>query len=99
MIQETLRIHPNTGTILERKVPREGAVIDDCQLPGGTIVGVNAWVLHRKKSIFGEDVDVFRPERWLEATEEKRLEMNRHLFTVGDLEAAFMMSRYNVTPY
>ena len=86
MLQETLRIHPNTGLILERTVPRQGAVIDGYNLPGGTIVGVNVWVLHRNESIFGKDVDVFRPERWFEASEEKRLEMNRHLFSVRSLD-------------
>jgi len=31
-----------------------------------TVVGANAWVMHRNKEIYGEDADVFRPERWLE---------------------------------
>ncbi|KAK7702347.1 hypothetical protein SLS64_009639 [Diaporthe eres] len=31
----------------------------------GTIVGCSAWVYHRNKSIFGEDADVYRPERSL----------------------------------
>jgi cytochrome P450 len=84
VIQEALRIHPNTGTIIERKAPSEGVVIDGYSIPGGTTVGVNAWVLHRNKDIFGADVDKFRPERWLEASEEKRLEMSRYLFSVSD---------------
>jgi len=83
VIQETLRIHPNTGTIIERKVPAGGATIDGYYLPEGTTVGVNAWVLHRNKDIYGNDAEVFRPERWLEATSEKRAEMSRCLFTVG----------------
>lgn len=28
-------------------------------------MGVNAWVVHRDASIFGDDVEAFRPERWL----------------------------------
>ncbi|KAI1463443.1 benzoate 4-monooxygenase cytochrome P450 [Daldinia caldariorum] len=83
VIQETLRIHPNTGTIIERKAPREGVIIDGYQIPGGTTVGVNAWVLHQNKNVYGEDVDQFRPERWIEATEEKGLEMSRCLFSFG----------------
>lgn len=31
----------------------------------------------RKSAVFGKDTDVFRPERWLEATEDQRSEM-RH---------------------
>ena len=34
-------------------------------VPGGTIVGVNPWVLQRNREVFGEDVDVYRPERCL----------------------------------
>ena len=31
-----------------------------------TVVGINAYVIQRDKSIFGEDADGFRPERWFE---------------------------------
>jgi len=30
-----------------------------------TVVGVNPWVVHRNREVFGEDVESFRPERWL----------------------------------
>lgn len=82
VILETLRVHPNTGTIIERTVPDEGAMIDGYFIPGRTIVGVNAWVLHRSE-LFGHDTDMFRPERWLDATQEAKLEMSRHLFSVS----------------
>lgn len=83
MIQETLRVHPNTGTIIERLTPQPGASIDNYYVPGGTIVGVNAWVLHRNEQIFGKDVDEYRPERWIDATDAEKLEMNRNLFSVS----------------
>ena len=31
-----------------------------------TIVGTNAWVLHRNKQVYGDDAEAFRPERWIE---------------------------------
>ena len=83
VIQETLRIHPNTGTIIERKVPEKGALIDGYYIPGGTIVGINAWVLHRNEQVYGKDIDAFRPERWLDATQDQKLEMSRNLFSVS----------------
>ena len=83
VISETLRYHPNTSTIIERVVPQGGATIDGYALPERTVVGVNAWILHFNTQIFGNDAHVFRPERWLEASEEKRAEMTRHIFTVG----------------
>ncbi|THV48370.1 hypothetical protein BGAL_0252g00020 [Botrytis galanthina] len=83
VIHEALRIHANTGTILERVVPPEGAEIDGYQIPGGTIVGVNAWVIHRNTDIFGKDVDSFRPERWIEATNDNLGDMKRNMFSFG----------------
>lgn len=46
-------------------------------------MGVSAWVIHRNKGIYGEDVDVFRPERWLDEDEEKVKTMNRFLSQFG----------------
>ena len=34
-------------------------------LPEGTVVGCNAWTVHRDKNIYGADADDFRPERWM----------------------------------
>jgi cytochrome P450 len=64
-IKEAFRLHPAAGLPLERVVPPQGAEIAGTFVKGGTIVGCSAWVIHRRKEIFGEDVDVFRPERWL----------------------------------
>jgi len=30
----------------------------------GTLVAYSLWTMHRRKDYFGEDVEVFRPERW-----------------------------------
>jgi cytochrome P450 len=46
----------------------------------GTIVGVNPWVMHRDQEVFGEDVETFRPERWLERD---RSDMDRFFFAFG----------------
>nr|AVY05537.1 cytochrome P450 monooxygenase [Nodulisporium sp.] len=83
VINESLRIHGNLGLINERVTPTEGAIIDGYRIPGGTIVGVNPWVIHRNTDIYGEDVDVFRPERWLDAPEATIDNMKRNLFSFG----------------
>ncbi len=60
-------------------VPPEGDTISGFYVPGGTAVGHNMVALTRKEAIFGHDVDVFRPERFLECSEESKLEMDRAL--------------------
>ncbi|CAG8900566.1 unnamed protein product [Penicillium egyptiacum] len=83
VINESLRIHGNLGLINERVTPPEGARIDGYHIPGGTIVGINPWVIHRNTEIFGEDVETFRPERWLDGPEDRIQEMKRNLFSFG----------------
>ena len=61
-----MRLHPVTGFILERHVPPGGTTLCSTYLPAGTVVGVNAWAIHRDKSIYGDDANAFRPERWLQ---------------------------------
>ncbi|KAF2149936.1 cytochrome P450 oxidoreductase [Myriangium duriaei CBS 260.36] len=83
VIQESFRMHPAAGLILERITPPQGITICGEFVPGGVIVGCNAWVLHRRPEIFGEDVDSFRPERWLEASPSQLKEMKATMFQFG----------------
>ncbi|KAL2874988.1 hypothetical protein SGCOL_009831 [Colletotrichum sp. CLE4] len=89
-IKEAFRMHPAAGLPLERIVPDQGAEIAGHFVKGGTIVGCSAWIIHRRPEIWGDDVDTYRPERWLPeegkdaAAEEKRIkEMNGHMFQFG----------------
>ncbi|KAK5058837.1 hypothetical protein LTR84_011101 [Exophiala bonariae] len=81
-IKEGLRMHPATGLPLARVVPNGGATICGRHFPEGTVVGVNTWVAHQNKSVFGQDADVFRPERWLESPE-KASAMERYFMAFG----------------
>ncbi|CAK4033845.1 Pisatin demethylase [Lecanosticta acicola] len=83
VIQESFRMHPAPGLILERVVPPQGIDILGERIPGGTIVGCNAWVVHRRPEVFGNDVDNFRPERWLEARPDQLREMKAAMFQFG----------------
>lgn len=75
-----MRLHPVTGFILERHVPSGGTTLCSTYLPAGTVVGINAWAIHQDKSIYGDDADAFRPERWLQESyflhEEPKKEVN-----------------------
>ncbi|OBT75484.1 hypothetical protein VF21_04908 [Pseudogymnoascus sp. 05NY08] len=83
VIQESLRMHPAVGLTLERIVPAQGLKVNGHFIPPGTIVGATAWAVHAKESIFGAQPLEYRPERWLEVSDEKRAEMNNALFSFG----------------
>jgi cytochrome P450 len=82
VIKEAMRLHPSTGLIMERHVPSEGAIICGKKIPAGTVVGINAWVVHRNPEVF-EDPDSFTPERWLNSSSEKLKEMEQSFFVFG----------------
>ncbi|KAH7371279.1 cytochrome P450 [Pyrenochaeta sp. MPI-SDFR-AT-0127] len=78
--KEGMRLHPSIALTLPRHVPRDGRVIAGEWFPEGTRVGVNAAVVQRDKSVFGEDADEFVPERWLD---ENAVRMERYLLHFG----------------
>ncbi|KAF4552638.1 Cytochrome P450-like protein 11 [Elsinoe fawcettii] len=84
-IKEGLRMYPPVTGLLAKQVPPEGATIDGKFAPPGTWIGQNSWGMQRRKDIYGVDVDVFRPERWLarDASEAERARVSRMTETVG----------------
>ena len=82
VIKEGTRLHPSVGLLLERHVPSNGAQICGRHIPAGTVVGINAWVVHRDPAVFPKP-DKFEPERWINSPEEHLKEMNRAYFAFG----------------
>lgn len=82
-IKESMRIHPALGQILPRIVPAGGVHLCGKYIPGGTEVGCNAWTVHRDRAVFGDDVDDWIPERWLDPDEQKLKDMERYNFVFG----------------
>jgi cytochrome P450 len=81
-IKEAGRIHPPFGLPLERIVPEGGVEVCGEFLPEGTIVGMNAWVVHRDEETFGPDADSWQPDRWLGKDEAAVKKMENSLLTV-----------------
>ncbi|KAI0112223.1 cytochrome P450 [Nemania sp. FL0031] len=77
VVREGLRFNPPSTGLFSKQVPAEGDTFDGRFLPGGTRVAVNIIAIQRSKEVFGQDADVFRPERWLEASSEKHREMSQ----------------------
>ena len=68
VVREGMRMHPGVGMLLERYVPQTGLTLPDGGfVPPGTAVGINPYVAGRNRSVYGDDADAFRPERWLRA--------------------------------
>jgi cytochrome P450 len=61
---------------LTKVVNPGGETIKGRFVPGGTGIGHCGWGIQRNE-VFGADVDVFRPERWIEASDEQKHEMER----------------------
>ncbi|KAI3401675.1 hypothetical protein diail_9339 [Diaporthe ilicicola] len=79
-IKEALRIHPGVQLTMGRVVPAEGLELCGKFIPEGYWVGMNPAVIHFDKSVFGEDADDFRPERWLGPD---AATMDRHMLAFG----------------
>lgn len=69
-------------------MPPEGETIEGLFVPGNTTVYVNWIAMLLRKDIFGDDAEMFRPERYLECSKEKRVELERNA------EMAFGAGRY-----
>lgn len=76
-IQEGLRVWPPVASLIYKVTPPQGDTYNGQYIPGGTNIAYSAWALHRSKSMYGADADLFRPERWLEAQGERLQAMNR----------------------
>lgn len=91
VIREGMRVHPPVVNLFSRVAPKGGdaVTLDGTHyfIPGGTMIGYSAWSMHRdNKTVYGEDAEVFRPERWLldESIPEEKEKLSR-MYKVNDM--------------
>ncbi len=84
-INEALRLHPPFCLPLERVVPAGGVTMCGQYFAEGTVLGMNPYVVNRHRPTFGEDVDSWRPERWLGHDEDHRRKLEQSIMTVSCL--------------
>lgn len=83
VVREGLRLAMANPSRLPRVVPPTGWTFGDCTIAAGTVVGCSAYELHFNPDTFPEP-RLFRPERWTETKDERRLEvMNREFIPFG----------------
>lgn len=64
IVFETLRLFPPLGLIVNRITTRNVVLGNGIFIPKGVYVGYNNFGTQRDPNYWGEDADVFRPERW-----------------------------------
>ncbi|KAL9606638.1 MAG: hypothetical protein Q9179_000224 [Wetmoreana sp. 5 TL-2023] len=80
VLNESLRLHPvvpgnNRQAVTDTVIPLGGGEDGKSPVfvPKGTIVDYMVYAMHRRKDLFGEDAEEFRPERWLNEGNKKGL--------------------------
>ncbi|KAH8824005.1 cytochrome P450 [Flagelloscypha sp. PMI_526] len=73
-IKEALRLLSTVPAGLPREVPSGGFIVHGQHFVEGTTLSVPSKVLNHDATIWGEDVEVFRPERWLEPESKEKTE-------------------------
>ncbi|KAI0413510.1 pisatin demethylase [Xylaria grammica] len=77
VIYEGLRMRAPVPGLNPKAVPPEGDTMHGKFIPGGTAIGMNTASLFASTANFGDDAALFRPERFTEANEQKRTEMEK----------------------
>jgi len=79
VIKEVLRLFPIVAVQAPRCVPKGGDTIAGYFFREGLIVGSNPWSTRTSTKYFGDDADVFRPERFLGDGEETKRNEYYHM--------------------
>lgn len=79
VIREVLRIHPPAIATMEKQLGNEDDILPDGRvIPARTIIALSLRTILRDPEVFGEDAEIFRPDRWLEdVSEEQRRKMDQ----------------------
>jgi len=83
-IDEGMRLHSTSALGLPRIVTAAGGVyFEGKHFPMGTVLSVPSYTLHHDIDIWGEDVEVFDPDRWLPECLTQRQKMAFNPFSHG----------------
>ncbi|KAE8159764.1 cytochrome P450 [Aspergillus tamarii] len=81
-IRESFRLTP-TIPLFPRKAQDGGLTYKGTYIPEGTAVASSPWITMKSTALYGQDAAVYRPERWLEASQETLKQWDRYEFHWG----------------
>ncbi|KAF3035372.1 hypothetical protein E8E11_000469 [Didymella keratinophila] len=82
--KEAARIWPSFQVTMPRYAPAQGLQLPNgFFVPEGYRVGMSPFVVQRDTELFGEDTEIFRPERWPEADKQRLRQMNTSMLSFG----------------
>lgn len=88
VIYEGMRMRAPAPGLYPKAVPAGGDTICGKFVPEGTAIGMNTSAMLADTTLFGEDANVFRPERFLELDDARKAAMQR------DVELIFGSGRW-----
>lgn len=110
VMREAICMLPGVAMNLERYVPQDGIMVppdtrnknngkdhDTKFVPAGTIVGLSPYVVSRNISVYGDDADAFRPERWLKGKEEPGAVYKARLAAMNAADLSFARARVSAS--
>jgi cytochrome P450 len=72
VVKESLRIFPPVA--MTPKMSTSEEIVCGVKIPAGTSVELSIKTALRDRAIFGQDADMFRPERWIESENTSRIQ-------------------------
>lgn len=81
-VWEGLRMCPPLFGLKSKLAPPGGEQIKEYFFPEGTELGSCDWSFVRNKEVFGQDANIFRPDRWIEASQEQKVKFRYTVDTI-----------------
>jgi benzoate 4-monooxygenase len=92
-INEGLRLHSTSSMGLPREVPEGGLAVCGQFFSEGTIISVPSYTIHRDRTVWGDDFEAYRPERWFER-DQSMMQKTFNPFSYGPRYVTFLSETF-----
>lgn len=76
------RLYPSLFGLKSKLAPPGGEHIKEYFFPEGTELGSCEYAFVRNEEVFGDDAEIFRPDRWIEASQEQKIKFRYTVDTI-----------------